>query len=244
MKTKKPVIAIVCNQEIPDDPQEVKFNEVNHRYTTAILNAGGLPVLIPIEYPVSEIAGLREMFSGVFLIGGEDVAIKRFGGKPHPSVSMPNLERDDLEIELTRMAVKTNWPILGICRGVQAMNVALGGTLFSDIADQVPESIRHNCVKGTPRNAVAHTVLIDPSSQIGEIYGVQELPVNSFHHQAIKDTAKNFKPVGVTPEGLVEAVEIPENRFAIGVQWHPECIQDSPNQMKLFIAFVNACKTS
>lgn len=242
MNTKKPVIAIICNQDIPENPEEVKTNEVNHRYPTAILNAGGLPVLIPIEYPVSEIAGLRKMFCGVFLTGGNDVAIARFGGKPHPSVSAPNLERDAFEIELTRLAIQTNWPILGICRGIQVMNVAMGGTLFTDIPDQVPDSLNHYNIQGTPRNTIAHTVQFDPASQIGRIYGLRELPVNSFHHQAIKDIAKDFKPAGITPDGLIEAIEVPENRFAVGVQWHPEWLQESPDQMKLFTAFVDACK--
>lgn len=238
MNPKKPIIAIVCNQDFPEKPEDVKTNDVNQRYTTAILNAGGLPVLIPVEFPVSEIAVLRTMADGIFLVGGEDVAIDQFGGKPHPSVSVPNPERDALEIALTRLAIQTDWPILGICRGVQSMNVAMGGTLYTDIADQFSTPIIHNSPEGTPRDAVIHPVRLQPDSQAGTIFAEREIPVNSFHHQAIKDLAPGFTASGFSPDGLIETVEFPKNRFAVGVQWHPECMQESPVQIRLFTAFV------
>jgi putative glutamine amidotransferase len=244
MNQKRPVIAIICNQDIPDNPDEAIYNDVSQRYTTAILNAGGLPVLIPDEFPPSEIQYLRDTYSGVFLIGGGDVAVERFFGKVHPSISAPNHPRDILEIEITKHAVETSWPILGICRGIQTMNVALGGSLYTDIADQVPGTIHHSSPKGTPRNQTIHSVQFDPQSRLEKIYGKSSLNVNSFHHQAISKIASAFSPVGMTPDGLIEAVEIPDHPFAIGVQWHPECMQDDPDQIKLFSAFINACHTS
>ncbi len=242
MNHTRPAIAIICNQDFPDNPDESLYNDVSNRYTTAILNAGGLPVLIPVEFPITALQYLRESFDGVFLIGGGDVAIERFGGKIHPSISLPNHARDFLEIEITKYAIETVWPILGICRGIQSMNVALGGTLYTDIADQVPNTVRHNCTKETPRNQAVHTVQLKSQSRLGEIYGKTSLDVNSFHHQAIHTVAALFTPVGMTPDGLIEAVEIHDHRFAIGVQWHPECMQDNPDQIKLFAAFVKACQ--
>ncbi len=247
MNDKKPVIAIICNQDIPEKPEEPKTNDVNRRYTTSVLKAGGLPVLIPIEYPLTEIQLLRKSFDGLLFVGGEDVAIEAFGGEPHPSVSIPNPERDALEIALARLAIETDWPLLGICRGLQSINVALGGTLYTDIAAQFSTAIVHNSPEGTARDAEIHPVRLEPESRAAAFFGVPELQVNSFHHQAVKDLAPVFRPAGFSPDGLIEAIEAPRNRFAVGVQWHPECMlhecmQEHPLQMRLFTAFVNACR--
>lgn len=240
MSVKKPWIAVVCHRNLSREGIDIIPDELSPRYTTAILKAGGLPILIPIDYPLTELRRLRDTFDGILLAGGNDVETQRYHGKEHPSVSRPCPERDELEIALTRLAIETDWPIFGICRGIQVMNVAMGGTLFSDIADQVPGTLRHNSPADTPRNHAVHNVSILENSHTATILGVQLVAVNSFHHQAVAEAAPCFSVSGFSEDGLIEALEAPRNLFALGVQWHPECMQEYPEHMNLFRAFIAA----
>ncbi len=234
----KPNIAILCGQDQPEKGDEPKTNEVNSYYTRAILMAGGLPFLIPVEFPIDTLMLIFERFEGLLLIGGEDVALDRYGGISHESVSIPNLERDEIEIQLVREAMRRNFPLLGICRGQQVMNVAMGGTLISDIPSQTIAPLVHYAPKGEP--PAHHLVTLEPDSKLKNIYQEDSIETNSYHHQAVDKLAACFTRSAFSFDDLLEAFEAPEQPFAFGLQWHPERMQSIPLQRKIFNAFISA----
>jgi putative glutamine amidotransferase len=206
------------------------------------MEAGGTPILIPANLSQQHWQDLRTHLNGILLSGGADIDPARFHGVPHPRVYDIDPERDELEISLVHSAVENNWPLLGICRGLQVMNVALGGTLYTDIADQLSNTIRHDCALGFPRDYPAHTIKIESGSRLMEIIGDPEIRVNSLHHQGAKQLASTFKVTALSPDGLVEGIEIPDHQFALAVQWHPEEMQASAAMRRLFRAFVDAAR--
>lgn len=243
MGEMKPKIALVCHRGERALPNRVQQDQMGTTYTTAVAKAGGLPFLIPLDYPAEDISVIRKNFDGLLLIGGGDVETARYGGKEHPSVSGVWAIRDELECALANLAYDTGWPVFGICRGVQVMNVAAGGKLYSDIPDQVPEvRFIHAQPVGTPRDHIVHQVNILPNTKLRTIIGRETLPVNSFHHQAVSEPGRDLRICAVSEDGIPEALEIPGHPFALGVQWHPECMQQYDDQLKLFHAFVDACR--
>ncbi len=213
-------------------------------YAQAIQDAGGIPVLIPLSLDDADFAELRERVDGILLPGGGDIAPIHYNGDEHGKVYGISPERDRVELGLTRQLVDDDQPFLAICRGHQVLNVAQGGTLFEDILDQMPEADQHAYFDHPDRDYTPHTVEIKSESWLAEIMGAQkERPVNSLHHQGIKDLGKDLVISAVAPDGLAEGIEIPDHRFAVGVQWHPEEMQAKDTDMaNLFRAFVNACK--
>jgi putative glutamine amidotransferase len=237
-----PIIGIT-SRTAPVPPSGLLSVMVQQAYTNAILQAGGVPVLIPSE--LSE-AGWNELFrrlNGILFTGGGDVASERFNGEPHPAVYGVDEARDALELGLAHLAAEEGRPFLGICRGCQVVNVALGGTLYTHIPDQHPNALRHDYPGEdgiAARTALVHPVRIEQGSRVSKILGESILNVNSLHHQGIKDVASALKAVAFAPDGIVEAVEIPEHPFAIAVQWHPEWLTDQEPIQRLFKAFVDA----
>ncbi len=209
-------------------------------YIEAIVRAGGNPVLVPVGYPIDHLPALRARLDGLLLTGGDDIDPALFGGQAHPKVSGIDAGRDRLEIALARMAVETEWPFLAICRGIQVMNVALGGTLYTHIKDQLPGALEHGLWDTHPRDYLAHKVRLQAGSRLESILGGPSAGVNSFHHQGVEKAAPGLAETAWAPDGLVEGVELPEHPFALGVQWHPECIPQQENQAALFRAFVEA----
>lgn len=238
----KPKIALVCHRGADPGPNRVLPDSLGTTYTTSVIKAGGQPFLIPLDFPLDELMTIRENFDGLLLTGGGDVETKRYGGKEHPSVEGVWPIRDEIECRLYHLALETEWPVFGICRGVQIMNVAAGGKLYSDIPDQVP-SVRflHQQTDAVPRHHIAHTVSIQPGTLLHSIIGKDILPVNSFHHQAVSEPGEGMKVSAVSEDGIIEAIENPDHPFVLGVQWHPECMQQYDDHMKLFRAFINAC---
>jgi len=215
---------------------------INQAYVHAIQQAGGLSLLIPLGIALADIHSLVQRLDGVLFTGGGDIHPQDFGGGKHPKISGVNLERDRLEFELLRTALEVDLPLLAICRGIQVLNVGLGGTLYTHIQDQLPDAIKHDWYLDFPRDKIAHKVRVTPDSKLHQILGETEVPVNSLHHQGIDKLGHGLKPVATAPDGLVEAVEVMDARFALGVQWHPECLPDSIPMQKLFKAFVGACR--
>jgi putative glutamine amidotransferase len=210
-------------------------------YVSAILGAGGTPVLIPSELPD---ASRRELFArldSILFTGGGDIACERFNGVPHPRVDGVDADRDDIEYALLQLAVNEGKPFLGICRGFQVVNAALGGTLFTHIEDQKPGAIKHDYFPDWPRNYLAHQVTIEEGSRLADILGATEIQVNSLHHQGADKIAPSLKIVAHASDGLVEGIELPGHPFGFGVQWHPEWLTDRPEVQQLFKAFVGAC---
>jgi putative glutamine amidotransferase len=215
-------------------------NTLADAYVQAITAAGGVPVLLPAGIPTAALGDLRQQLNGILFSGGADVAPMLFGGHFHSQVYGVDPARDALEIELVHIAVQTSWPLLAICRGVQVLNVALSGTLFTHIADQLDRPLEHDNGKNHPRDYLAHSIKIEAGSKLERILGVPEMAVNSMHHQGIEFLSPCLHPSAFSPDGLVEAVEIPEHPFAVGVQWHPECLPESVQMQALFQAFVSA----
>lgn len=221
-------------------PTDLPIVAVQTSYINAILQAGGVPILLPSQLGREEWQALYPHLGGILLTGGGDIDLKYFVGMPHPKISDVDDERDALELPLLRRAAEDRKPFLGICRGCQVVNVALGGTLYTHIPDQMQTDIRHDCYPDIPRTHLAHPVRIEEDSQISKIFGEPILQVNSLHHQGIKDLAPGLKPVAYSPDGLVEAVELPGHPFGYAVQWHPEWLTDQQPTRNLFKAFVEA----
>ncbi len=178
---------------------------------------------------------------GILLTGGMDVDPRLYGEQPHHTYE-PATVRDGFEIELVARAIERDVPLLGICRGVQVMNVACGGTLIQHIPEAVPQAIEHT-VK-TPAWAVAHEIAVAPDSLLARALGVDgsRVAVNSRHHQAVKHVAPGLTAVATAPDGVIEAIERPDARFCLGVQWHPENFWRTGEFGRLFRAFVESCK--
>jgi putative glutamine amidotransferase len=218
---------------------ELPAVQILRAYVTAIVDAGGAPVLIPPDLPEDGWRSLFDRLDGILFSGGADIGLEHFDGEPHPTVDV-EAARDAIELPLLRAAVDGNKPFLGICRGLQVMNVALGGTLYTHILDQHPDALQHDQSEGKPRTFLAHSVRVEQGTRLAEILGAPLVQVNSLHHQGIKDLAPILKATAFAPDGLIEGIELPNHRFAIAVQWHPEWMTEHEEMRKLFRMFVEA----
>jgi putative glutamine amidotransferase len=205
-------------------------------YTRAVDAAGGVPVvLVPDGDGVDEtLAALH----GLVLPGGADLDPALYGEvEVHPTVYGVNGDRDRFEIALTRAALARDLPVLAICRGVQVLNVALGGTLYQDVPDQHPARAEHR--QPGPAAEPHHAVRVEPGSCLALAYGAERVAANSFHHQGIRVVAPGLRAVGWSPDGLIEGLESLDHAFVVGVQWHPEVMVEAhPEHRRLFAAFV------
>ncbi len=214
-------------------------------YADAVREAGGVPWLLPTFAPGSvdeELVGLYvDRLDGLLLSGGPDLAPRYFGEEPHRDLGQVSPERDAIELLLARAALERDLPVLAICRGVQVLNVAAGGTLYQDVSSQVEGAIQHRQL--APRWHASHGVVVDNDSYVGRIFRTREscLVVNSFHHQAVREPAPGFVITARSADDVVEAIEGTEHSFAIGVQWHPEMmVEHSPAMLAPFRALVAA----
>ncbi len=211
-------------------------------YVDALSRAGAAPLLIPPQADEGRLRALYDRVDGILLPGGPDVDPVHYGQPPHETARIVP-ERDATELPLARWAVAEARPLLAICRGIQVLNVALGGSLYQDIADLLPQAGKHDWYPGYARDLLAHTVTVTAPSRLAEIVGAGELPVNSRHHQALAEAAPGLVVVARAPDGVIEAVEAPDHPFALGVQWHPELLAEhDPRAQALFDALVRACR--
>lgn len=235
-----PVIGITCGHEAKNGRDRYYVNTVNIR---VVAEAGGVPVLIPNTFDEAKLATVLDMVDGLFLPGGVDVDPHLYGEEPVAGMGEFDPDWDAVDVTAARMALERNMPILGICRGMQVLNVAAGGTLYQDIPSQVPGALKHS-QKG-PRWAASHAVQLTKGSQLATIFDATELRINSYHHQAVKDVAPSLQATAVAPDGIIEAIESPEHPFVVGVQWHPELmVVREPMYKALFAAFVEAAATN
>jgi putative glutamine amidotransferase len=234
---RAPIIGLTT---FDDEQNERPYAMLQTHYVRAVVAAGGVPVLIPNQLPEEMWMELYASLNGILFTGGGDIRTELFNGTPHPKVNEVDDERDSLELPLLRVAVEDGKPFLGICRGLQVTNVALGGTLYTHIADQHPDAQRHDWYPNIPRNYLAHPVRVDEGSRIAGILGEPVLQVNSLHHQGIKDLAPALKAVAYAPDGIIEAVELPDHPYGFAVQWHPEWLTDQESMQRLFKSFVDA----
>lgn len=239
----KPIIACMTFHQ---DEERVSLSVspkvvLTEAYVTAVIQAGGIPVLIPVGLPVADLEAVLAMADGVLLPGGGDVHPRFYQEPWSDQILGLDVARDELEVATVQTAVAQGLPLLGICRGHQVMNVALGGTLWADLPSQMPGSLPHDFDDVQPRNYEAHGVSLVADSLLAQVLGETETAVNSLHHQGIKTLAPGLRAVAFAPDGLVEAVELPDHPFTLGVQWHPEWLApDRPDMAKLFKQFVQA----
>lgn len=239
----KPTIGIPC-ATFPDKNWCPPILGHRQSYIDAIVQAGGVPLLIP---PVAQEDVLRMMYApidGLLLAGGGDVEPYHYGEAPHPRLGTLDPLRDVVELSLTRWAVADGKPILAICRGIQVLNVALGGTLYQDIPAQIDTDICHErSYELQDWTYMTHLVYLEPDSRLASLLGTSELLTNSLHHQAIKDLAPGLRVVGWAPDGVIEAVEGTNGQFILGVQCHPEAVQAmvDPRWSAVFASFVAHC---
>jgi putative glutamine amidotransferase len=210
-------------------------------YVKAMIQAGGVPVLIPSLIAEDGWDVLYSRLDGILFSGGGDIGLEHFRGEPHPRIDDVDSARDAIELKLLHSAASDGKPFLGICRGCQVMNVALGGTLYTHIPDQLPNALDHS-YPGNKRTVLVHEVKIEEGTRIAEIYGESIIKVNSLHHQGLKDIAPSLCIAGHAPDGLVEAIELPNHPFGLAVQWHPEWLTDQDSTRNLFRKFVEAAE--
>jgi putative glutamine amidotransferase len=207
-------------------------------YTVALAEAGGAAMLIP---PIPDVDGLRRLLSlvdGLLFPGGLDVRLSAYGEEPHPATTV-DTALDELELQLAAWAVADEVPTLGICRGQQLLNVALGGSLVQDL----PSAGIEHPQSGDARGVLAHRIELTPDSRLAEIFDTTAFDENS-HHQAVRDLGRGLRAVGWSSDGVIEALEHTDHPWLLAVQFHPEDLVDShqPSQ-RLFKAFVRACLT-
>lgn len=236
----RPIIGIPCFAAERAGTRRPIFGN-NQTYVRAIEQAGGAPVLIPLLENSESVAAIRARLDGLLLTGGGDLSPALYGEARLPECGEIEPERDATEIELTRWALDAGTPILGVCRGMQLLNVARGGTLYQDIVTQHPGSPRHDIID-QPRTHRAHGISLHPDARLAAILGTRAPHVNSLHHQAVKDPGEAVEIVGWSEDGIAEAMEVQGHRFALAVQYHPEELAPTDEaSRRLFAAFVAAC---
>lgn len=217
-----PLIGI-CGRSAVDEPWCPPLIGARKGYIDAVIAAGGVPLVLP---PVDDLRVLRGMFDaldGLVLTGGVDVAPELYGEQPHPKLGAVQAERDAAELPLARWAATEGKPVFGICRGIQVLNVALGGTLYQDLPAQHSCEIDHEAsIKHECWDNFDHGLTLARDSRLAELLQTTSLDVNSLHHQAVKDIGSGLRIVGYAPDGVVEAVEGTNGHFVVAVQCHPE----------------------
>jgi putative glutamine amidotransferase len=209
-------------------------------YVESVRRAGGEPRVLSMDVPPS-LDGL----DGILFTGGGDVDPAHFGEARHPMTNEPDEARDVYELELAKLALAKNTPLLAVCRGLQVVNVAAGGTLIQDIPTEMTEALGHQI--DSPSFAIAHEVWVTPGSRLSRVMQEQlsdgdVLQVNSRHHQAVERTASGFSVTATAPDGVVEAIERSNAPFCVGVQWHPENFWRTGEFRSLFEEFVKAAE--
>jgi putative glutamine amidotransferase len=235
------IVGITC-ETLQATEKNGARQSLNRAYVWAVERAGGVPVILPTTAEPEVISRYLGVVDGLLLSGGADVNPACFGQKPHPQLGEVDVDRDATELPLIQQAVAQDVPIFAICRGIQSLNVALGGTLYQDLPSERPSAIHHQQRElSIPRDQFSHSVRIEAGSQLHEIVGADEMRCNSFHHQALRDVAPGLVVTAYAPDGVIEAAEHPNKHYLIAVQFHPE--ETAPHDdrsYRLFAAFVAA----
>jgi putative glutamine amidotransferase len=239
-QVQRPVIGISTFNTLLN---ERTYSKISHYYAQCIRRTGGLPFLIPIHRDTGLALDYAARLDGLLLTGGaEDVSPLFYGEEPHPSLNNISPPRDAWEFSLINAALDGGLPILGICRGAQVLNVALGGSLYQSVKDQVENALGHG-PKKTQAHHLFHTVRLERGSRLHGMFGSEKIAVNSFHHQAVKRLAKGCKAAAFASDGVIEAFEAENKRFVIGVQWHPEALcREHGEFLKIFESLVQAAR--
>ncbi len=232
----KPVIGVT---PLWDDEKESLW--MLPGYMEGIRAAGGLPIMLPLTSSSEELVQLSQLCSGFLFTGGHDVCPELYHQLPLPGLIASCKARDDMELQLLHLALQQDKPVLGICRGIQFINAALGGTLYQDLPSQHPSTTEHHMTP--PYDRAAHAVTILPQTPLYHLLCTDRLNVNSYHHQAIKELSPKLAAMAISEDGLIESIYMPGEKFLWATQWHPEFSWKSDEaSRKIFQAFVQACE--
>ena len=218
---------------------------MGQRYVRVLTGAGALPWLIPLlrDDPAT-LRAIYDRLDGLLLTGGVDIDPANYGEQRHELCDRSDPDRDWAELTLIRWAVADGKPVLGVCRGIQAINVACGGSLYQHVADEHPAPIKHDyfpTATAYSRDYLAHPVRVRGGSRLRRLLDAEHIAVNSMHHQGIKRLAEGLTPTAFAPDGLIEGVEGADGVYLVGVQWHPEELAEAqPPMRRLFTDFVEA----
>jgi putative glutamine amidotransferase len=246
MMSHRPVIGVPTQtlQAIDGIPPGVPHSWVmNHRYFLALTGVGAVPWMVPLlDSDPETIRAIYDRLDGVFLAGGVDLDPTSYGRERDERCGNTDISRDRVELMLAKWALDEGKPLFGVCRGMQVINVASGGTLFQDCS-HIGGSDKHDYfpTEGWARDYLAHEIEVTAGSRLAKIFGSSRVLVNSMHHQAIDDLGSALTVTAIAPDGVIEAVEGDSDAFMIGVQWHPEMLVDrDPGTHRLFEAFIEA----
>lgn len=243
--TSRPIIG-VPTQTLEEIPGELpRCWVMSQQYIRVLVDAGAVPWIVPLlRGDMATLRAIYERLDGVFLPGGVDLHPSAYLEEPTALCGRTDPDRDETELTLTRWAMEDRKPLFAVCRGVQVINVAAGGTVHQDLAAQLPGSLKHDYFPGPSgytRDQLVHEVRIPADTRLGRLLQTSTLRVNSMHHQGINRVAEGLRPNAFAPDGLIEGLESPNGQFLLGVQWHPESLVDSdPAMGRLFSAFVAA----
>lgn len=238
MELKKPLIGIL---PLYDETKESYW--MLPGYMKGVEDAGGVPVVLPLTTDVETIELLARQFDGFLFTGGQDIDPKIYGENVESFCGEACRDRDVMEDILFNKVIELDKPAFGICRGLQLFNALLGGTLFQDIPAQMEVEIQVNHKQKPPYDIPVHRVNIEGGNRLHRVLHTESIMVNSYHHQGIKTLSNHLESIAVAEDGLVEAVYMPEKRFVLAVQWHPEfSYRVDDNSFSLFVEFVKACR--
>ena len=235
--SSKPIIGVTMGYQPKKGAPALHIGEA---YLKSVIKAGGLPLLLPAGTPNKTLGELLDLCDGLIITGGPDVDPLSFQTEPDERAGGVDHRRDASEEFLIHLAYQAQMPILGICRGIQSLNVAFGGNLYIDLVDDFPGSSKHDFYPDLPRDAYRHTLSIEPGTLFHEIMGKDTIRVNSLHHQGVKDPASNMLATAHAEDGSIEAIVASDHPWCIGVQWHPECLPEDEDALQLFTAFLDA----
>jgi len=239
----RPIIGIPTQtlEEIPD--QLPRCWVMSQQYVRVLVAAGAVPWIIPLlEGDPASLRAIYDRVDGIFLPGGVDLDPSAYCEGPSSLVGRTDPARDEIELTLTRWALEDHKPLLAVCRGIQVLNVAAGGTVHQDLATQLPGAIKHDYFPTRnqyTRDLLVHDVEVAEGSKLRALLDAPVVRVNSMHHQGIKTLAAGLRPTAVAPDGLIEGLESPNGHFVLGVQWHPEAlVERDPRMLRLFASFI------
>jgi putative glutamine amidotransferase len=239
----RPIIG-VPTQTLEEIPGELpRCWVMSQQYVRVLVQAGAVPWIIPLlQGDTATLRAVYDRLDGIFLPGGVDLHPSTYREAPSPLCGRTDPDRDEIELTLTRWAMEDKKPVLAVCRGVQVVNVAAGGTVHQDLAAELPGSIKHDYFPSQgaySRDLLVHDVRIAEGTKLGRLLETSTIRVNSMHHQGIKRVAESLRPNAFAPDGLIEGLESPNGHFLLGVQWHPESlVERDPTMRRLFAAFV------
>lgn len=239
---KKPIIGITSAYEVEEGLRDYHRTTVSIDYTKSVISAGGIPIILPINNNIEVIREQLKLLDGLILAGGSDINPYLYGEDFKEGIGLVSPERDEGEMMVLKEFLNTNKPILGICRGLQLLNVYFGGTLFQDLKYSNLSILKHS--QDFYPDLPTHKVYIEDKDNIlYSLYG-DSIDTNTFHHQAINKLGNKLSILAKSSDGIIEAIQMKEHNFLYAVQWHPEMMtaRGNENMKKLFVEFINKCK--